>query len=573
MTAARQPAVEIAVEAQRCLGELRRPWRSVGFDEINWTYTPTGQGLLALLGALGEGPYLVRSHYMFCSGSGFGLPHWGAGNVYHEHPDGSFSADFQILDRVYDAVTGAGHHPIVELGFTPIELVPPDALSRFAFQPGSPTQYGAYEAGLWSFPPRDLGRWSELVRATVEHCLRRYGPARLAEWRFECWNEPDIGYWRGSTEEYCQLYEATATAVRAAFPAALVGGPATTGDLVRADGSEGSGPAFLDAFLDYCAANRTPLDFVSFHSKGSMFRPFRTYLPAGAAPPGGESPSTSKVLREVAHGLEAVARRHAELGELPCLVDECDPSVPAHFGRFDNPSFGFRNSEYYAVFQCNMMKKLLDLEQRSGVSIEGATAWAFYFEGERCFEGTRSLLTYGGLEKPVLNAYRMLARLGRWRLAASSSAATALTSLLAGAEAGDDGDEVDVLAARGEDGGHQVLVWRHADDQFVEDREGRRISVRVLGLPEGVWTVRQWRIDDAHSNAFRRWVELGSPDYPDPEQLDALRARASLERCSADLEVASEHGELALEVVLGLPAVALVELSPRPYEAKEPLLG
>ncbi len=568
MTTAGDRPVEVTVEAQRPLGELHRPWRSIGFDEINWTYTPTGKGLLALLGGLGDGPYLVRSHYMFCSGSGLGLPHWGSGNVYHERADGSLSADFEIVDRVYDAVSGAGHHPIVELGFTPIQLVPADALSRFAFQQGSPTQYGPYEAGLWSFPPRDLRRWSALVQATVEHCLRRYGSARLAQWRFECWNEPDIGYWRGSTEEYCRLYEATVAAVRSAFPAALVGGPATTGDLVRADGSEGSGPAFLDAFLDHSAAGGVPLDFVSFHTKGSIFRSFRTYQPAGTPSPQGQSPSTSKMLREVARGLEAIAKRKPELGKLPCLIDECDPSVPAHYGRFDNSSFAFRNSEYYAVFQCNIMKKLLDLEERSGVPIDAATAWAFYFEGERCFEGTRSLLTYGGVEKPVLNAYRMLARLGRWRLAASSSAASTVPSLL---DASEDQEEVDVVATLSEDGRCQVLLWRHADDQYLKDRQGRRIRLRVLGLSEGVWTVRQWRVDDAHSNAYRRWLELGAPDYPDPQQLEALHARSRLERCGEDLEVATEHGELGVELALGLPAAALVELSQHRHQIRDSL--
>ena len=40
--------------------------------------------------------------------------------------------------------------------------------------------------------------------------------------------------------------------------------------------------------------------------------------------------------------------------------------------------------------------------------------------GERFFEGTRRLFTASGVEKPVLNAYRMLARLGDTRLAAQN---------------------------------------------------------------------------------------------------------------------------------------------------------
>src|SRR5262249_62378266 len=143
----------------------------------------------------------------------------GAGTVYQGEGAGRPYYDWTIVDKVYDAVVGAGHVPLVELGFTPRALVREDAAERFAYEP-SPTQYSAYEAGLWSFPPRDNGRWAALVRALVEHCAARYGPAAVEGWLWELWNEPDIFYWRGSPEEDFRLYEGTAAAVRAAPPAA-----------------------------------------------------------------------------------------------------------------------------------------------------------------------------------------------------------------------------------------------------------------------------------------------------------------------------------------------------------------
>ena len=88
---------------------------------------------------------------------------------------------------------------------------------------------------------------------------------------------------------------------------------------------------------------------------------------------------------------------------------------------YDNANFAYRNTEYFAVFQCKLMKKLLDLDARGGARVHQATTWSFYFEGERFFEGTRSLFTAQGIEKPVLNAYRMLSRLGDTRLAVESS--------------------------------------------------------------------------------------------------------------------------------------------------------
>src|SRR5678815_935499 len=202
-------------------GPIRRIWTSFGYDEINWTCTPAGKRALKVIGQFVEQPYYVRSHYIFNSGIGWSLPHWGAGNVYHEVAAGRPFYDFTIADQVYDAVVEAGLRPLVELAFTPRALVPDDAEQRFRYEP-SPTQWSPYEAGLWSFPPKDYGKWTGLVRALVEHCVTRYGATHVRGWLWELWNEPDISYWRGTPEEFYALYDVTAAAVKAALPDAAV---------------------------------------------------------------------------------------------------------------------------------------------------------------------------------------------------------------------------------------------------------------------------------------------------------------------------------------------------------------
>ena len=532
---------------------LPRIWASVGYDEINWTYTPAGRHLLGLLAADGRESFHVRAHYVFCSGTGLSLPHWGAGNVYHEDASGRPYYDWTVVDRVYDAVAEAGHIPLVELGFTPRALVPDDAVERFAYQ-SSPTQYSAYEAGLWSFPPRSAERWADLVAALVEHCAARYGAAAVECWLWELWNEPDISYWRGSREDYFRLYEVTAAAVHSVLPRGKVGGPATTGDLRR------DGPDFLRAFLQHCASHDVPLDFVSFHTKGAAFTPWRQYGPIGAPAPVRQSPSTVKMLREVREGLRAV-RAHDRFRSLPCLVDECDASVPAHWGRFDNANFAYRNDEYYAVFQCQLMAKLLALGETAGVHLAQATTWSFVTEGERCFEGTRSLLTRDRIEKPVLNAYRMLSRLGRWRLPVASTARWDAAGLDGGEETVP--EEIDALASLDDGGRVAVLVWRHADDQYARGADPAGAELRLTGLPEGgAVRVRHWRIDAAHSNAHTVWRSLGGPDYPAPEEVAAIRARQSLERLEPDRHVGVVDHALTLQLDLPLPAVSLVEVEP-----------
>ncbi|MBE1607407.1 GH39 family glycosyl hydrolase [Actinopolymorpha pittospori] len=542
----------VSVDCSTGVGPMSRMWTSFGYDEINWTYTPTGKQTLTKIGGFGDRPYHVRPHYVFCSGTGFGLPHWGNGNVYHEDADGNPSYDFAIADQVYDAIVGAGHHPLVELAFTPLDLVPEEAKREFPFE-NSPTAYSGYEAGWWSYPPKDYARWGELVAALATHCLERYGAQEVSQWLWELWNEPDIFYWRGTPEQFYELYDVTSRAIRQVLPEARVGGPTVTG------GSRGV--PFLRGFLAHCAESGAALDFVSFHTKGSAFRPWRVYGPLGAPAPERQSPSTLKMLREVRRLLDVVGE-FPQYADLPCVVDECDASVPAHWGVYDNANFGYRNTEYYAVFQAKLMKKLHDLNAVSPAQVSHATTWSFYFEGERYFEGTRALVTTSGIDKPVLNAYRMFARLGDERLAATSSASWPLSAL---DDAGTGmAEEVDVLATRDDDGQVSVLVWRHVDDQYATAEGPTAVTVRLENVPADVagFDVDHWRIDHDHSNAHTVWQGLGAPQGPTPEQVAAIRERAGLERHESPRRVTVAGARVELSTDLPLPSVSLFVLTP-----------
>ena len=50
-----------------------------------------------------------------------------------------------------------------------------------------------------------------------------------ANWLWELWNEPDIGYWHGTFDDYAKLYDYTESALHEVIPNAALGGPAVTG--------------------------------------------------------------------------------------------------------------------------------------------------------------------------------------------------------------------------------------------------------------------------------------------------------------------------------------------------------
>jgi hypothetical protein len=119
--------VELRVDCRARLGPLRRIWASIGYDEINWTYTARGKALYRTLRDLAEVPYYVRNHNALTSGNGLSEPARGSTNVYQEAPDGSPVYDWTLVDRIYDTIAGVGFRPVIELGFLPRDLVPAEA--------------------------------------------------------------------------------------------------------------------------------------------------------------------------------------------------------------------------------------------------------------------------------------------------------------------------------------------------------------------------------------------------------------------------------------------------------------
>jgi xylan 1,4-beta-xylosidase len=521
---------------------LRRIWRAIGYDEVNYTYTPNGRTLLGKIGSLGDGPYYVRAHYLLCSGDGTGRPKWGSSNVYTEDAQGRPVYSWDIIDRVFDTYLEAGCVPFVELGFMP------EALSTAP--PGTP--YDTLRDGGWRYPPRDYTRWQELVQALAEHCLARYGLREVSRWYWELWNEPDIFYWAGTLEEYCRLYDHTVAGLLTVLPQARVGGPATTGPARPEAG------AFLRGFLEHCVRGTnfvtgergTRLDFISFHAKGA------SYQRNPQAPK--QTPTLYRLVRHIVTGLEII-RGFPELAGREVVLSECDPDGMAAFSIADNPNLTFRNTEYYASYVGATACKLLDLGVGEPVRVDAFLTWAFQFEGRGYFEGLRTLST-NGIDKPVLNVFRALARLGGQRLYLESSA-TRDPLAVEGGDPPTTPPDISGIAALNGTGEVQIFLVSHHDDWDVQ--AATAVQVELAGLAPGrVYRTRRYQIDGEHSNAHTAWVRMGRPQQPTAEQRAVLERASMLALVEERACTALPDGRLQLNLLLPAHAVCLLELVP-----------
>src|SRR6185312_200489 len=138
---------------------------------------------------------------------------------------------------------------------------------------------------------------------------------------------------------------------------------------------------------------------------------------------------------------------------------EADPEGCAACSSRMNPANNYRNGTLYPAYTATAFKGLLDLAREHQTNLIAMLSWSFEFENEDYFQGFRSLST-NGIDKPILNFFRMLGLMGGERIAVTSSASVPLPTLVkTGVRAAPD---VDALATH-EGRQAAVLVWNYHD--------------------------------------------------------------------------------------------------------------
>jgi xylan 1,4-beta-xylosidase len=500
-----------------------------------------GKELLRELHDLSPVPVYIRAHHLFTSGNGVPELKWSSSNVFSLDANGKPVYDFTITDQTFDSYKSAGVRPMVELGFMPKDLASEvTGITEYQLHYPKPTMGGSVNN-----PPKDYKMWGELVRKYTGHLAERYGRQEVSTWYFEVWNEPDILYWHGTPAEYYKLYDYAVAGVRAALPGAIVGGPASTGP------ANEKASKFLDGFLKHCLNDKSaadgkpiPLNFISFHPKGSP------KLVDGHVRMG-----ISSELKSTENGFQIVAK-YPQLRRVPIILSEADPEGCAGCSMKVNPANAYRNGPLYPTYTAVAMKAMFDLQDASKVNLLAMVSWSFEFEGKDYFEGFRTLAT-NGVDKPVLNVFRMAGMMGGERVATSSSGQVPLAEIVS--DGVRQGPDIDAFATKAE---HEaaVMLWNyHDDDVAAPDAD---VEVTITDIPVGVKKVllEHYRIDDTHSNAYTVWKAMGSPQSPTPEQYAQLKAAGQLELLTSPEWLDVSNGKVTIGTSLPRQATSLMHL-------------
>lgn len=532
---------EIKIDLAKEIAPMKPVWAWFGYDEPNYTYMKDGKKLLSEIAALSPVPVYVRAHSLLVSGDGVAALKWGSTNAYTEDANGNPIYNWKIVDSIFDTYVSRGMKPLAQIGFMPEALSTHPTPYRHYWKPGDP--YTDIITG-WAYPPKDYDKWRNLVYEWVKHSVARYGQKEVESWYWEVWNEPNGHYWKGTREEFFKLYDYAADGLKRALPTAKIGG-------INIAGTGGKGAqSWTNDFIKHCISGTnyatgkigSPMDAILFHAKGSP------KLVDGAV-----KMNMAPQLNDIQSGFN-MAMSYPETKDLPLIIGESDPEGCAACGMATNPENAYRNGTMYSSYTAASFARKYLLADKTKANFLGAVSWSFEFENQPWFYGFRDLAT-NGVDKPVLNVFRMLGMMTGTRLAAESNRMYPLEEVIKSSVRGTQSD-IGVLATK-DTKSAAVMVWNYHDDDKPGATEIAKVTIENIPVKKATLTI--YVIDKENSNSYEVWKKMGSPKNPSQQQISTLEKSGKLQSISTKkIKIAS--GKTMIPVQLERQAVALVKL-------------
>ena len=150
----------------------------------------------------------------------------------------------------------------------------------------------------------------------------------------------------------------------------------------------------------------------------------------------------------------------------------------------------------YSSYTAAVFARKHDLADKHGVNLDGALTWAFEFEDQPYFAGFRALAT-NGIDLPVLNVFRMLAKMSGQRVAVESSGRSRLDAIMRDGVRG----APDVVRAREPRAEASSRSWSGTITTTIVPGPDAGVQLTLTGLPLAAGEAR------AHALPHRRHAQ------------------------------------------------------------------
>ena len=389
---------------------------------------------------------------------------------------------FTYLDMVMDSYKELNIKPLLELGFMPEDLA-------------SGTETTFFWKGKIS-PPKDYGKWTRLVQATLRHLIERYGIDEIRTWPVEVWNEPNLpSFWKDADmDEYFKLYELTSKCIKEVDEKIFVGGPAICGvDDER----------WLRSFLDFVKEKKLPLDFVSRHH-------YTSYMPKW------NGHYTYIDLHEPKNAFGWLERSrdivdsYEEFKGMEIFITEFNTGYV--------PNATVHDTTFNAAYVAHMLSRLGD--KHSSYSY-----WTFgdLFEEFGVpftpFHGGFGLVANGLIKKPTFYTFAFYKKLKGECILKNENG----------------------IIVKAEDGSIRGLLW---NPDLYNEKKNFEVEVEIDGIGNAEYFVLERFVDDEHANPLKMWHEMGEPSSLDKVQKDLLRKAAEPGITSSNVK--TDDGKITL---------------------------
>jgi xylan 1,4-beta-xylosidase len=435
------------------------------------------------------------------------------------------------FDEIVDTIRSIGMIPLFELSFMPPDLA---SGTRAIFA------YGGREN-----EPKDHVKWQNLMTELIKHCEQKWGVEEIRnEWFFELWNEPNLGWlvdannnW--SMDVYLKLYDYTWEGFKAADSLVRLGGPSFSGccadgveDILRheeegtnfATGKKGGGK----------------VDFVTYHRYGTD----------------GDARTFSGLSRPLSlitfHNIVAdIVKNHGD--NVLMFNTEWAPTAGAVTAHSDDESSGSFVANVISWLNNNGNNRVPDIHSWWVIS-DIFEEWDDRGKGN-AYIGSYGLLIRGDpgipashdIEKPSFNAFKLLHKMTDNQIEFTG---------------GKNENGVGGTATIAENSTSiQVLIYNHIDGAGADSRNTDDVTLKIENIPFGKAKVEHFILDRTHSNSFRIWESLGSPQNPNEDQWTRMRDAARLAYLDSVNNIDIAGGSFAKSFKAPIYSVSLIQLT------------
>lgn len=455
--------------------------------------------------------------------------------VYNETADGKVYYNWAKVNELFDFFLENNIKPYIELSFVPSLLKSSD--QKIYFWEG------------YISLPKDLDKWTALLKDFLNHCIKRYGSDEVNSWYFEVWKQPDFEKPVSVSKRKRQFeyFKRTFKAIKSVSSKIKVGGPAISMWSL-------STGVWFSKFIEFLSKENLEIDFISNHT-------FSEYTPTDSLAEAHKlvlnyatAEEILKVLKTKFHNKSMLIETVERLIEAKDdFLDDKVEVIVSTWGFVVRPGHLISDTSFYATNIINTMISTIN-------TADAIAYWSFSdlvedygpFVGH--FHGGVGMINRDGIKKPSYNAFLLLSKLGNKVISTSNN---------------------HIITKAGED--VQVLIYNHAEleDDFINgsfdnitnlDRYGifkpkddLEIDLNIKDL-KGKYKVVKYRLDRDHGSVFDEWLKLGGPEDMSKQEIDYLKEKSKPNSSIVYLDLDGEYSEKISVPVHGVYMVTLQRL-------------